>query len=391
MLGLLLFILTFLAGFMGAHYLLYATVIRFFAVTAFASKMLLYFVPFGLTMSFIVSALLLRAHRNVVTEGYGLIVVLWLGLFVNLLVVCTGIWLVYGAGALAGRVPNMRIVGWAALALAMLITAVGIWNARAPVITRIEVTLTHLPEHWKGKTVVQLSDVHLGIVRRTGYLEKIIKRVDSLSPELVLITGDLFDGMGGRFEKMVGPLNRLRARRGVFFVTGNHEGYLGLDGPLSILAKTHFRVLDNEVAEVDGLQIVGVSFPEHNRKKESKKALSLASAIDPAKPNILMFHTPTDVDLSPENRGVQQNRTYLAPNLDFTFARKHGIDLQLSGHTHQGQLFPFTFVSRWIFKGYDFGLHQLDGFSLYTTSGTGTWGPPLRTTSRSEIVAITLR
>jgi hypothetical protein len=387
-LRIILFVLPFLVGILGAHWVLYVTVVRFFDVTGTGPKVALYVVPLLLTLGFVFANVLLSFGRNVLFELYAVLSVVWLGLLVYLLLAAGLVWLVYLAGRLAGHVPDMRIVCWAGLALAVAVGAYATWNARHPHVTRLTVPIRNLPDHWQGKTVVHLSDVHLGTIRGPGYARDVVQRVNALEPALVLVTGDLFDGMGGRLAALAEPLDRLDAEHGTFFVTGNHEGYLGVDEPLDALAGTSIRILDDEVVDVDGLQIVGIGFPEHDRARDP---LELSDAIDPHRPSILMYHIPTDVLRSPEDRGAQQNRTYFAPDTTFDFAREHSIDLQLSGHTHQGQFFPFTIVTRLIYKGYDYGLHEVGTFRIYTTSGTGTWGPPMRLASSSEIAAITLQ
>jgi hypothetical protein len=382
---LVLFILPFLLGILGAHYALYITVVKAFGIEHIGPKLAVYLVPLFLTLSFIFANILLHFTRNALTEAYGVISVVWLGFFINLLMAVGLVWLAYPAFRLAGRTPDLRILTYAGLGLAVILSAYSAWNARCPRVTSIQVPIHDLPEYWKGRTVVQLSDVHLGTVLRTSYARDLVERVNALKPDLVLITGDLFDGMDGRLVEYAEALDGLEATHGVYYVTGNHEGYLGLAEPLAALATTDFRILDNEVVDVKGLQLVGLSFPEHNRKD-----FTLTGTIDPHKPSILMFHTPTDVLDSPSDRGAQQNRTYFSPDTSFTFAKKHSIDLQLSGHTHQGQFFPFTLVSRLIFGKYTYGLHRIGDFHIYTTSGSGTWGPPMRLGSRSEIVKITL-
>jgi hypothetical protein len=163
---------------------------------------------------------------------------------------------------------------------------------------------------------------------------------------------------------------------------------LGLKEPVAVIEESKVRLLDNEVTDVKGLQLVGLRFPEHDSDQDH---CEIKGEIDPDRPSILMYHTPTDVTGSAANRGEQQNRTYLSPDTTFDFAQRHSIDLQLSGHTHQGQFFPFTLLTSWIYNGYDYGLHRIGSFTLYTTSGTGTWGPPIRLASQSEIVVITLQ
>jgi predicted MPP superfamily phosphohydrolase len=224
-----------------------------------------------------------------------------------------------------------------------------------------------------------------------GFLRSVVEKVNALNPDLVVITGDLFDGAGGKLESFAEPLSTFDASMGVLFVAGNHEGYLGLAGPLAVVERAGIRILDDEVVDVDGLQIVGVSFPEFGMLNKSQSVARLAERIDPDKPSILLYHTPTDVAESSDNRAEQQTRTYFSPDVEFSWAREFGIDLQLSGHTHEGQVFPFNYLTQRIFNGYHYGLHTVGDFSIYITSGTGTWGPPIRIGSQSEIVAITLR
>jgi predicted MPP superfamily phosphohydrolase len=387
-LRILLFVLPFLLGVLGAHFALYVTVVKFFHVTGTGPKLAVFLVPLFLTLGFFFANILLRIDRNWLFQGYGAASVVWLGLFINSLMGVGLIWLFFLVFKLSGRVPDMRIVCYAVLALAVLVTGYAIWNARRPVITRITVPMKNLPEQWRGKIVVQLSDVHLGVVRCAGYAREVVEQVNELKPSLVLITGDLFDGMSGRLHELIEPFNHIEAEHGVFFVTGNHEGYLGVDEPVAVIKKSRVRLLDNEVADIDGLQVVGLSFPEHDT---GGGPLSIKGDIDPARPSILMYHTPSDVSGAAVDRGAQQNRTYFSPDTSFDFAIKHSIDLQLSGHTHQGQFFPFTLITHMIYGGYEYGLHRIGSFHIYTTSGTGTWGPPMRLASRSEIVAITLQ
>ncbi len=386
MIGILLFILPLLAGVFGTHYILYVTVARFFPLPSLSAKLLVFLVPLGLTLSLVFSALLLHLHRNFVTITYSVFSAVWVGFFIHLVMATGLVWIVYLVGRLIGHLPDMKVVCAAASVLAIVATAYGVWNAASPSLKKIDVEIAELPDNWKGRKVVHLADLHLGTIRGTGYLDELVKQVNGQEPGLILITGDLFDGMGQMPERFVEGLNRFEAARGVLFATGNHEGYADLDRCLAVLARTHIKVLDNEVVDIDGLQIVGVSFPE---EEGSGKARDFN--IDPARPAILLYHTPTDVEQPSKGRKLQQNRTYFAPDTDFKFAHRHGIDLQLSGHTHQGQFFPFTLVTRLIYGPYHYGLHRQKELQVYTTSGTGTWGPPIRTASKSEVVVIALR
>jgi hypothetical protein len=141
---------------------------------------------------------------------------------------------------------------------------------------------------------------------------------------------------------------------------------------------------------LDGLQVVGISFPWFSRTPSPSNPFDVGGCYDSRKPTILLYHTPTNVGESFGDRNTQQVRSYFAPDTTFSFAAERGVDLQLSGHTHGGQLFPFGLLTRALWNGFDPGLHRIGSFSLYVSRGTGTWGPPMRTGSRGEVVAIRL-
>jgi len=385
------FISLILAVIFGLHYLFYATIIRFFVITDPGVRKVILWIMVFLALSFFPSAILLRLHVNIATKLFYIISSIWLGLFLNLLMALVLIWLVFGVFKIVGYAPDMRLVSLLFFLLAAAVSVHGMWRARHPILKRIEVKIDGLSDQWRNRTVVHLSDVHLGVINGTGFMKKVAKKVNSVNPDLILITGDLFDGMGGDLPAFIEPLRSLKASRGIFFATGNHEGYLGLKRPLSVIRETNIRILDMEIVELDGLQIIGVPFPEYHRKDDARHMLTQSGAFDAGKPSILMYHTPTDIGEQNTDRSSQQSRTYWFPDTSMDLAKEMGIDLQLSGHTHKGQIFPFGFLTRSIYKGYDHGLHNDGSFHIYISSGVGTWGPPMRTAGSSEIVVITLR
>jgi len=374
----------------GSHYLLYFTTVRVFNINRSGVKRALRLVIVILMMSYFLSAIFLRLSSNFATTTFSWIASLWMGLWLHLLVVLPLFWLIHGLLRKKRNATSNRTVFTALMGLAVVVTVYGTVNAFSVRVKHIEIQIEDLPQNWKGQTVVQHSQVHLGSIRGLQYLNRVIDKVNELEPVMVFITGDLFDGMGADLQSFTKPLRELATSRGVFFVTGNHEGYLGLTEPLSVVEQAGIRILDDEVVESGGLQIAGAGFPEFTTFNRSHSVARMGEAIDPTQPCILLYHTPTDVAETTSGRAEQQTSTYLAPDIDFSFAREFRVDLQLSGHTHEGQIFPFTYLTKWIFGGYHYGLHDIDGFSLYVTSGTGTWGPPLRTGSTSEIVSITL-
>jgi hypothetical protein len=216
--------------------------------------------------------------------------------------------------------------------------------------------------------VVQLSDVHLGHILGTAFLRDIVQKVNTLDPVMVLITGDLFDGMDGRLDELVVPLNDLRAPWGIYFVTGNHETYLGTDRAFAALRKTKVRILHDEMVVVNGLQIIGIDFPEREFSKDIAAVIQTLPEYNRQMPSLLLYHSPTQVEQ----------------------AKAAGIRLQLSGHTHHGQIFPIQIISRLIYQKYYTGLHVEGDYTIYTSSGAGTWGPTMRTGNHPEITVIHL-
>ena len=285
----------------------------------------------------------------------------------------------------------MHVICIGALSLVVAVSGYGVWRAFHPVIKEIEVEIKDLPVHWKGKTIVHLSDIHLGTINRKSFMMNIARRVNGLEPDLILITGDLFDGMGGDFPSFITPLKSLEASKGVFFITGNHEVYLKLIEPLSVIKRAGIKILDNELVDVEGLQIVGVSFPEFDKGIDVGPLFGPAGSYDPLKPSILLYHTPTNILQGSGDAASRRYSAYWSPDTSMALAKDKGIDLQLSGHTHKGQLFPFGIVTKIVYHGYDYDLHKENAFHLYTTSGVGTWGPPMRIGSPSEIVVISLK
>jgi len=315
----------------------------------------------------------------------------WTAIFLNLLPAALLSWIIIAAVWFAGTYPNTRLIAAACLALAVLFTGYGVWNAFHPRARKLEIEFENLPDQWKDKTIVQLSDVHLGHFYGRKYLKNLVQRVNSLNPEIILITGDLFDGMAKKVSHFAADLNGFKANKGVCFITGNHENYIGLNRALKTLGKTRIRVIQNEVIDIDGLHIIGISYPGVKGIDEIQGLEKLSRNSSDSSSRILLFHTPTNISPRGGDGLDRHFSTYWVPDTTYTMALDLSVDLQLSGHTHAGQIFPFGYLTKLIYKDFDYGLRQLDNFSIYTTSGVGTWGPPMRTGNSPEIVVIALK
>ncbi len=253
---------------------------------------------------------------------------------------------------------DSRIVGRLIVLSVAALAVYGLINARFIRVRTLSVPLDGLAQPVR---IVQLSDIHVGTIHNAGYLERIVKKTNEQNPDIVCITGDMFDGIGPVTRHTVEPLKQLRAE--TFFVGGNHEKYAGPAAVAEILAGTSVRVLRNEVLRTHGIQLAGVDYPERENRKTNPEVRQLP--IDPELPCVLLYHSPA---------GLED-------------ARAAGVDLQLSGHTHAGQLFPFNLLTMLFYPRLS-GLYLVDGLYLHVSPGTGTWGPPMRVGSNSEITVL---
>lgn len=357
-----------LLAFFGLHYGIYSFLTHFFPVFS-SHKTAWAWAIASLSVSFFAASFLAHFMDNAFSRGLYFLSGVWMGTFVNILLamLATGIALLVVRSV--SFPVNGSIIAGAFFVIALLASAYGVWNAMHPRIQNIVVTIPNLPEEWKDKKIVQISDVHIGHVYREEYLRKAVGMINTQDPKLVVVTGDLFDGMDGGLFDLVKPLDDVRAEDGVLFVDGNHETYLGTQKTFDILQSTKVRILRDEVIDIDGLSFIGIMYPERGERKSVVDTLKKLRPEYDGKPNVLLHHAPSMVEE----------------------VAKEGVNLQLSGHTHRGQQFPFQFVTHFVHKGYDYGLYRIGEYTLYTSSGLGTWGPSMRIGTQSEIVVITLQ
>jgi predicted MPP superfamily phosphohydrolase len=219
-------------------------------------------------------------------------------------------------------------------------------------------------------SLVQISDLHFGTLVSEQWLHKIVEKVNSLNADIIFITGDLVDGKIFDKKENLEKLKTLSAKKGVFVVTGNHEFYFGIEKFLEIIRETNFKLLRNESLTIgNGITIAGVD--EITAKQ---------------------FIKNSGPDLNKTFKDVDRDNLIIflshQPDL-FDQAKNYSLDLQLSGHTHKGQIPPMDFIVNIFFK-YPYGLVKKGDSYIYTTSGTGFWGPPMRLFSKCEIVKIVL-
>ncbi len=353
--------------FLGAHLALFYSAVGLFSITDQGVRTFLLILTAVLAVSFFLASLLTHWTDNPFTRTVYVASGFWLGLLVNLLLASAIVWVALGIAHALGGGFDPAAPAAILFVLGAAYSVYGAWNAERPRVKEVRIVIPGLPDFWKGRRIVHLSDVHLGHVHHRPFMEEVALRTNELKPDLLLITGDLFDGMDGNLKTFIEPLGKLAAPMGIYFVTGNHETYLGLDKAFAVLRQTPIQIIDGEARDLAGLQIVGVGYAPKLGKGTLQNAIEATRGFVKGKPTIFLYHVPERI---PE-------------------AKAAGVHLMLSGHTHRGQLFPFALLTKLIFRGYDYGLHTEGDFSIYTSTGVGTWGPPLRTGNHPEIVVIT--
>lgn len=249
--------------------------------------------------------------------------------------------------------------GIAIISIALFLAAYSVFNAFPVDVKAVSIPLESIS---RPTRIVQISDTHLGILRNSGFLEKVASETRKLSPDIVVITGDLIDTSYGIDTSSLCILDSLRAD--VFAVSGNYELYDGLERFYRLLENTSVKVLDNKEAESHGIQLIGVSFSEEKGHLASQLGRFKVSR---SRPSVLLYYNPSE----------------------YRAAMERGITLQLSGHTHAGQIFPFNFIIQAFISPVS-GIKRDKGFTLYVSPGTGTWGPFMRLGSKNEISVIDL-
>src|SRR5262249_34998817 len=294
----------------------------------------------------------------------------WLGFASCFLLAAFLTWTVYGLVLLAGAGWALEKVAGVFLMASVAVALYGMLNAAWPRVARISIKLSDLPPQWRGSTAALVSDLHLGHVRNRCFVRRVVRGIAALRPDIVFIAGDLYDGVAADFEKLAQPWTDLVSSHavplGVYYIAGNHEEFYRQAEYLPPLLRSGVRVLDNEKVEVDGLQVVAVHYRDA-ANPELYRSILRSLGVDRSRASVLLLHAPVRTSMNEEE----------------------GISLQLSGHTHGGQFFPWTLVARRVWGRFNHGLRSVGRMQIYVTYGAGTWGPPLRVGTRAEIVLIT--
>ena len=318
-----------------------------------------------LSVSFVAASLLAFRYTNPALRAFYRVAAVWLGLQNFLFPAAVLSWVTLGVARLAGVDVNFhQTVEWL-FGAAMLLGLYGLFNASLTRITRATVRLANLPESWRGRKAALISDLHLGHVRNGGFLRRMVAKILKEYPDAIFIAGDLYDGTAIDAGRAAEPLSKLIAPHGVYFVAGNHEQFGDDSKYLHAVSAAGVRVLTNEKVDADGLQIIGVPYRHATQGTHFASVLE-GIGVDRERASILLVHAPDH------------------PHV----AEAAGVSLQLSGHTHVGQFIPWSWMARRIYRQFVYGLSRIGKMQVFTSSGAGTWGPPLRLGSNPEIVML---
>ena len=352
-----------------AHWFLFHSWIAFLPGLGPAQQSALRAGLFVLAFSFMAASLISFRFSNRAVEIFYTLASIWLG-FLNYFFfgACLSWPLWYAIRAIAPEQAAVArpIIGLGFFVLALAAGIYGLINARIIRVRRIALQLPNLPESWRGRRAVLMSDLHLGNINRASFARRMVTLAASLDPHIVFLPGDVFDGTHGNLDRLVAPFKQLTPSFGVYFSTGNHEEFHDTAQYIKAIASTGIHVLANQRVTVNGLHILGITYSESTyplRVRATLESLSPGSS----EASILLNHAPVRLPIVEEA----------------------GISLQLSGHTHGGQFAPYNWLTRRIFGRFTHGLHRFGALQVYTSTGCGTWGPPMRIGTKPEIVVFT--
>ncbi len=346
------------------HFFIYETLVALIQPSARATIDLRITIA-ALSVTFVPASLLAWVYSNAWVRAFYRVAATWLGILMYVFLAACSSWVGYGIAAAIGHSGAKADIAYALFGAGFLVGIYGVLNSMCIRVRHVTVKLPNLPAVWHGRFAAFVSDVHLGHVRGYRFAKRLAALLTGLAPDIVLVGGDMYDGTKVDAKHLAEPLREIVTPLGTYFVAGNHEEFTDRGSYLDAVKSSGVHVLNNEKVVIDGLQIVGVHHHESVNGEQYRKILRQAN-LDPNCASILLLHAPHHLPVAAEEK----------------------IGLQLSGHTHAGQFFPFTWITKRIYGPFVYGLERLGSLLVYTSCGVGTWGPPLRIGTAPEIVLI---
>jgi len=347
------------------HFIIYETWMSFRVAPSRTEVDMLRFGLLFLSITFPAASILAWRYSNGLVRAVYRLAAIWLGFLSFFFLASCAVWIAYGIALLLGLGYEGQNIAFSVFGIGFLAGLYGLLNSMHIRVRQITVKLPNLPANWRGRLAAFVSDVHLGHVRGYRFAKRLAALLTGLSPDIVFVGGDMYDGTKVDAGRLAEPLSTIVSPLGTYFVAGNHEEFTDRAKFLEAVKKSGVRVLNNEKIIIDGLQIVGVHHHETINSQQFRAILRSAN-LDPDCASILLTHAPHHLPIAAEEK----------------------IGLQLSGHTHAGQFFPFTWITKRIYGPFVYGLKSLGNLLVYTSCGVGTWGPPMRVGTSPEVVLI---
>lgn len=351
------------------HYILYRFGIEKFEVLA-NNRYLFGSIILFLSFSFFISMVLSRYLYGSFTDVFFKYASIWLGalvwIFISIVFCVLFQFLIPQDFVLYKILPSIFIL------LALFINIYGIYHASSVVIIEKDLYIENLPTNWIGKRVVFLADTHYGKIHNAAKANKDVALLESLKPDAIMIAGDFFDGPHHDLSSLSSPYKKLSPLYGKYVAEGNHDSYAGRENAYEALRNSGFTILDDNSVEKDGLLFSGVSYTTNNESTIdvlNTRNMFEDSSYDKTKPNLVIKHVP------------------IATN-EFI---DHGSSFVFFGHTHRGQIWPFSIFTHMLYGEYAYGFVEKGNTTFYTTSGLGSWGPIQRIGTDSELLVVTLK
>lgn len=349
------------------HYTFYRFGVDNFTILE-KNKYLFGTVVFLLSISFSVSMMLARTFENAFTSNFYYFACVWMG---------TVFWLFIAVilGVLIQNIfPNIyflkNILPKLFILSAFVLSAYGLYNAHNTKVVESDIYIDNLPSAWEGRRALFIADTHYGNIHTTRQARTDAKEINAINPDILFVSGDFFDGPKKDLFQFTDFYKNVNPKLGKYLASGNHETYAGLPASIKALEEGGFVIADNKNINIEGVQVVGVPYVASTKNpldEEKTKQLLDEKVFNKNIPSILIKHVPISTQVMAD------------ANVSFAFF----------GHTHKGQMWPVVYIEKSLFGKHFYGFTDIGNTKFYTTSGVGSWGPPQRIGSNSEMLLVT--
>jgi predicted MPP superfamily phosphohydrolase len=365
--GFIFFIFIMQALLMLVHYAFYRYGVSNIALLA-KYKSIFGVVLFILSISFTLSMMLVRSYDNIFTANLYYVACVWLG---------TIFWLFIAVvlGALSqnifSNVPFIKnILPKIFIILAFVTSAYGLYNAHKTDVVKSDLYVDNLPSAWDGRRALFIADTHYGNIHTKAQASTDAREINAINPDILFVSGDFFDGPKKDLFQFTEFYKNVNPKLGKYLASGNHETYAGLPQSIEALENGGFVIADDKNINIEGVQIIGVPYVTSTKNpldEEKTKQLLNEKVFDKSMPSILIKHVPISTQIMADA----------------------GVSFAFFGHTHKGQMWPIVYLEKMLFGKHYYGFTDIGSTKFYTTSGVGSWGPPQRIGTDSEMLLVT--